>query len=36
MDDIWTHVILASFTWAALTILFVLMPIIVRNWRNRK
>ncbi len=36
MDDLWAHVILASFTWAALAILVVLMPVIARKWRNRK
>lgn len=36
MDDQWPTVILLSFTWAALAILFVLAPVIVRNWRNRK
>lgn len=36
MDDPWTTVKIASVTWAALAILAVLIPIIVRNWRNRK
>lgn len=36
MDDPWTITKIAAFTWAALAIIVVLMPIIVHNWRNRK
>lgn len=35
-DDIWSNVILGAFTWAALSILFFLIPIVVHTWRQRR